>query len=72
MNTRSEVVKRDGSIVPYQPEKVRKALESAFISTGIEPWGADIDYIVTIFQVDLKQLILFPVEDIQDIIEYWL
>ena len=37
MNTRSEVVKRDGSIVPFQPEKVIKALESAFRSTGIEP-----------------------------------
>jgi transcriptional regulator NrdR family protein len=29
MNTRSQVIKRDGSVVDYQPEKVRKALESA-------------------------------------------
>ena len=37
MNTRSQVIKRDGGIVDYQPEKVRKALESAFVSTGIDP-----------------------------------
>ena len=72
MNTRSEVIKRDGSVVPYQPEKVRKAIESAFISTGIEPWGADIDYIVDNISSRFETTNPISVEDIQDIIEYWL
>jgi len=72
MNTRSEVVKRDGSIVPYQPEKVRKALESAFRSTGIEPCTVNIDYIVTIISNMFERTNPIPVEDIQDFIEYHL
>lgn len=72
MNTRSEVVKRDGSIVPYQPEKVRKALESAFRSTGIDPSTVNIEYIVTIISNMFERINPIPVEDIQDFIEYHL
>lgn len=72
MNTRSEVVKRDGSIVPYQPEKVRKALESAFRSTGVEPSTVNIEYIVTIISNMFERTNPIPVEDIQDFIEYHL
>lgn len=72
MNIRSEVVKRDGSIVPYQPEKVRKALESAFISTGIDPITIDIDFIVTDVSNMFELINPLPVEDIQDFIEYHL
>ena len=46
MNTRSQVIKRDGSIVDYQPEKVRKALESAFISTNAHPTDSVINLII--------------------------
>ena len=72
MNTRSEVVKRDGSIVPYQPKKVRKALESAFISTGIEPGTTEIDFIITEIHKLFETCNNIPVEVIQDTIEYWL
>ena len=72
MNTRSEVVKRDGSIVPYQPEKIRKALESAFISTGIEPGTTEIDFIITEIHKLFETCNNIPVEVIQDTIEYWL
>ena len=72
MNTRSEVVKRDGSIVPYQPEKVRKAIKSAFISTGINPDTIDIEYIITDVSNMFKKTNPIPVEDIQDFIEYHL
>ena len=72
MNTRSEVIKRDGSIVPYQPEKVRNVLEAAFISTGIEPCTVDIDFIVTDVSNMFSKINPVPVEDIQDFIEYHL
>ena len=72
MNTRSEVVKRDGSIVPYQPEKVRKAIKSAFISTGINPDTIDIEYIITDVSNMFERTNPIPVEDIQDFIEYHL
>lgn len=72
MNTRSEVVKRDGSIVPYQPEKVRNAIKSAFISTGINPDTIDIEYIVTDVSNMFERTNPIPVEDIQDFIEYHL
>lgn len=72
MNTRSQVIKRDGSVVDYQPEKVIKALESAFISTGIEPYSANIDTIVTEVNKLFESVGAIPVEVIQDTIEYWL
>lgn len=72
MNTRSEVIKRDGSIVPYQPEKVRKAIKSAFISTEINPDTIDIEYIITDVSNMFKKTNPIPVEDIQDFIEYHL
>ena len=72
MNTRSEVVKRDGSIVPYQPEKVQKALESAFISTGIEPETTEINFILAEINKLFETCSSIPVEVIQDTIEYWL
>lgn len=72
MNTRSEVVKRDGSIVPYQPEKVRKALEAAFRSTGIDPCTVNIEYIINIISNMFEKTNPISVEDIQDFIEYHL
>lgn len=72
MNTRSQVIKRDGSVVDYQPEKVRKALESAFISTGIEPYTTNIEYIVSKISAYFEERDEIPVEDIQDGVEYWL
>ena len=72
MNTRSQVIKRDGSIVDYQPEKVIKALESAFISTGIEPGTTEIDFIVHNINKLFEKGEAVPVESIQDTIEYWL
>ena len=72
MNTRSQVIKRDGSVVDYQPEKVRKALESAFISTGIEPGTTEIDFIVHNINKLFEKGEAVPVESIQDTIEYWL
>ena len=72
MNTRSQVIKRDGSVVDYQPEKVIKALESAFISTGIEPGTTDIDFIVHNINKLFEKGEAVPVESIQDTIEYWL
>ena len=71
-NTRSQVIKRDGSVVDYQSEKVRKALESAFISTGIEPYTVNIDGIVDeVHKLFVKEN-LISVEKIQDTIEYCL
>lgn len=67
-----EVIKRDGSVVDYQPEKVRKALESAFISTGIEPGTTEIDFIVHNINKLFEKGEAVPVESIQDTIEYWL
>lgn len=72
MNTRSQVIKRDGSVVDYQPEKVIKALESAFISTGIEPGTTEIDFIVHNINKLFEKGEAVPVESIQDTIEYWL
>ena len=67
-----EVIKRDGSVVDYQPEKVIKALESAFISTGIEPGTTEIDFIVHNINKLFEKGEAVPVESIQDTIEYWL
>ena len=72
MNTRSQVIKRDGSVVDYQPEKVRKALESAFTSTGIEPYMTNIEYIITKVNNLFEETDKVSVEQIQDTIEWWL
>ena len=72
MNTRSQVIKRDGSVVDYQPEKVRKALESAFISTGIEPYTVNIEGIITEVNKLFEKENPISVEKIQDTIEYCL
>ena len=72
MNTRSQVIKRDGSVVDYQPEKVRKALESAFISTGIEPYTVNIEGIVVEVHKLFEKDNPVSVESIQDTIEYCL
>ena len=72
MNTRSKVIKRDGSVVDYQPEKVRKALESAFISTGVEPSTVNIEGIVVEVHKLFEKENPISVESIQDTIEYCL
>lgn len=72
MNTKSKVIKRDGSVVDYQPEKVRKALESAFISTNVHP----ADSVITLIIDEVNKLFSegnkVHVEKIQDTIEYQL
>ena len=72
MNTKSKVIKRDGSVVDYQSEKVRKALESAFISTKIEPRTINIDGIVDEVNKLFEKENPISVEKIQDTIEYCL
>ena len=72
MNTRSQVIKRNGSVVDYQPEKVRKALESAFISTRIEPYAVNIEGIITEVHKLFEKENPVSVESIQDTIEYCL
>ena len=72
MNTKSKVIKRDGSVVDYQPEKVRIAVGSAFISTGIDPNITEIDFIVHNINKLFENGEAIPVEEIQDTIEYWL
>ena len=67
-----EVIKRDGSIVDYQPEKVRKALESAFISTGIDRSTINIEGIVAEVHKLFEKENPVSVESIQDTIEYCL
>ena len=72
MNTRSQVIKRDGNVVDYQPEKVRKVLESAFISTGIDRSTINIeDFIDEVHKLFEKENPV-SVEKIQDTIEYCL
>ena len=72
MNTRSQVIKRDGSVVDYQPEKVRKALESAFISTRIDPNTINIEGIIAEVHKLFEKENPISVENIQDTIEYCL
>lgn len=72
MNTRSQVIKRDGSIVDYQPEKVRKALESAFISTGIDRSTINIEGFIDEVNKLFEKGNPVSVESIQDTIEYCL
>lgn len=72
MNTRSKVIKRDGSVVDYQPEKVRKALESAFISTGIDRSTVNIEGFVDEVNKLFEKENPVSVESIQDTIEYCL
>ena len=72
MNTRSQVIKRDGSVVDYQPEKVRKALESAFISTGIDRSTINIEGFVDEVNKLFEKGNPVSVESIQDTIEYCL
>ena len=72
MNTRSKVIKRDGSVVDYQPEKVRKALESAFISTGIDRSTINIEGFIDEVHKLFEKENPVSVEKIQDTIEYCL
>ena len=72
MNTRSQVIKRDGSVVDYQPEKVRKALESAFISTGIDRSTINIEGFIDEVNKLFEKGNPVSVESIQDTIEYCL
>lgn len=72
MNTKSQVIKRDGSVVDYQPEKVRKALESAFISTKIDCSIINIEGIVDEVNKLFEKENPVSVESIQDTIEYCL
>ena len=72
MNTRSQVIKRDGSVVDYQPEKVRKALEAAFISTNIDCSTTNIEGIVDKVNKLFEKENPISVEKIQDTIEYCL
>ena len=69
MNTKSQVIKRDGSVVDYQPEKVRKALESAFISTGIDRSTINIEGFVDEVNKLFEKENPISVEKIQDTIE---
>ena len=72
MNTRSKVIKRDGSVVDYQPKKVRKALESAFVSTGIDCTTINIEGFVDEVNKLFEKENPISVEKIQDTIEYCL
>ena len=72
MNTRSQVIKRDGSVVDYQPEKVRKALNSAFNSTNAHPADSVIELIIDEVNKLFSDGDKVHVEQIQDIIEYQL
>lgn len=72
MNTRSQVIKRDGSVVDYQPKKVRKALESAFVSTGIDRSTVNIEGFVDEVNKLFEKENPISVEKIQDTIEYCL
>ena len=72
MNTRSQVIKRDGSVVDYQIEKVRKALESAFISTNAHPADSVINLIIEEVNSLFSNGDNVHVEQIQDTIEYQL
>jgi ribonucleoside-triphosphate reductase len=72
MNTRSEVVKRDGSIVPYQPEKVRKVVKAAFMSVHNEVDDLVLDNITDSITALFTKNNQIPVEVIQDEIENWL
>ena len=72
MNTRSQVIKRDGSVVDYQVEKVRKALESAFSSTNAHPADSVIELIVDEVNKLFEESNKVHVEQIQDTIEYQL
>lgn len=72
MNTRSEVVKRDGSIVPYQPEKVRKVVKAAFMSVHNEVDDLVLENITDSITALFTRNNQIPVEVIQDEIENWL
>ena len=72
MNTRSQVIKRDGSVVDYQLEKVRKALNSAFISTNAHPADSVIELIIDEVNKLFNDGNKVHVEQIQDTIEYQL
>ena len=72
MNTRSEVVKRDGSIVPYQPEKVRKVVKAAFMSVHNEVDDLVLENIADSITALFTRNNPIPVEIIQDEIENWL
>ena len=72
MNTRSEVVKRDGSIVPYQPEKVRKVVKAAFMSVHNEVDDLVLENITDSITALFTKNNQIPVEVIQDEIENWL
>lgn len=69
-----KVIKRDGTLVPYDSGKIIRAVESAFKSTG-EVYNANelelfVDTIPTVVQVTNDGII--KVETIQDMIENWL
>lgn len=72
MNTKSQVIKRDGSVVDYQPEKVRIAVGSAFVSTGIDRSTVNIEGIVDEVNKLFEKENPVSVESIQDTIEYCL
>ena len=72
MNTRSQVIKRDGSVVDYQVEKVRKALNSAFNSTNAHPADSVIELIIDEVNKLFSDGSKVHVEQIQDTIEYQL
>lgn len=72
MNTRSQVIKRDGSVADYQVEKVRKALESAFNSTNAHPADSVIELIMNEVNKLFEEGNKVHVEQIQDTIEYQL
>ena len=72
MNTRSEVVKRDGSIVPYQPEKVRKVVKAAFMSVHNKVDDLVLENITDSITALFTRNNQIPVEVIQDEIENWL
>ena len=64
-----KIIKRDGSIVDYNPEKIRIAIKKANkeVSRKEKATDAEIDEIITYIE-DLKKSRIL-VEDIQDIIE---
>ncbi|MEO0143124.1 MAG: adenosylcobalamin-dependent ribonucleoside-diphosphate reductase [candidate division WOR-3 bacterium] len=65
-----KVIKRDGSITDFNPEKIYKAIERALVATNEDPTLAKKIGDEVIAQLEAKFGMLKPhIEDIQDIIE---
>lgn len=65
------VVKRDGSVVDFDKEKIRKAIAGAFDDIKMEVDDSYLDKLVDHVCQSIQQDEI-QVEDIQDIVEHWL